>query len=604
MQNKILFTSACAVFFAGLMACSDEDSTGSDDLNAIAGWTSAADKLGCEVVALSDASGYKVLCRGDSVGVLLNGSTGDKGDKGEKGDKGDDGASGDKGLKGDKGDPGEAGTSCTIASLASNAGYKVLCDGDSVGVLLNGEAGAGCSGKDVQNAVSGKSGIEVICDGEHIGTIWNGSDGSSYGCSTMDNGDGTVSMICGDDAPMTLYKAMCGDESYDPADKFCVLGRLYDKCGPEKKTFVVNNEYCKDGVVEKLCSEYRRRVNGTFVFVVDRAPTDEEFCWDGIVTTKCGGKEFGINEYCGKAYDGVTDSIYTYCKDIKDLEPIYQKIGLSVLSSGSEDEDDIDSQTSLFGDLIGEPLEHYDVGDLASFFSDLIAIQTGETDCGMAVLRRCGTTAYDPEREFCDIRDNHIYKHVTIDGKKWMAENLAFEYKLPRVVIDSTNPASIYSIDQVGGKVNYENDAYENYAATEGRYYTWNSAMGIGDLRTEMAASGTLAALNLIEKDQVYGACPKGWRLPTSAELSVLSDLASDVNNEDGFETLEFNVNFLGYYNVSGNNATETEKAFFWSSSGDDEYAYGLVITSKVDSDVKTTNKTNGFTIRCIEDNP
>lgn len=607
MQNKILFTSACAVFFAGLMACSDEDSTGSDDLNAIAGWTSAADKLGCEVVALSDASGYKVLCRGDSVGVLLNGSTGDKGDKGEKGDKGDDGAPGDKGLKGDKGDPGEAGTSCTIASLASNAGYKVLCDGDSVGVLLNGEAGAGCSGKDVQNAVSGKSGIEVICDGEHIGTIWNGSDGSSYGCSTMDNGDGTVSMICGDDAPMTLYKAMCGEDSYDPSRKFCVLDKLYDKCGGS--TYVVNTQFCNGGNVEPLCADYKWSKNGTARFEGFRAPTEKEFCWNGVVTPKCGAKEFGRNEYCGKTLDGITDTIFTYC-DIRAVDDVYAELGEAAeLFSGSS------GSQFPYGDLIDTRTmtKPYDEAKLADFYRGLVSLQYGTDEVclngALITPNKCGATVYEPERQFCDSRDNHIYRFATIDGKKWMTENLAFEYKLPRVVIDSTNPASIYSIDQVGGKVNYENDAYENYEATEGRYYTWNSAVGVGDIRRTMDAA-ELAGLQ--EKDQIFGACPGGWRLPTREELNALSALADAA--EGGFAdlddaadvTINFNVNFLGYYSISDHKAMGTE-AYFWSDTEvdpADNQAYAMVIKSRDESDVNTSNKANAFTIRCVEDNP
>ena len=95
--------------------------------------------------------------------------------------------------------------------------------------------------------------------------------------------------------------------------------------------------------------------------------------------------------------------------------------------------------------------------------------------------------------------------------------------------------------------------------------------------------------------------------MPTSAELSALSDLASDVENENGFETLGFNVNFLGYYNVAGNNAADTEKAFFWSDTEvdpDDNQAYVMVIIAQDESDVNTSNKANAFTIRCVKDNP
>jgi len=128
----------------------------------------------CVALPLDDLSGFKVMCGQDSIGVLLNGEKGDKGDqgeqglqgeqgeqgiqgekgetgeKGEKGDQGEQGLQGEQGEKGETGEKGEQGvqgekgqdgTSCTIAPLADGTGYKVLCGGDSTGVLLNGVKG-------------------------------------------------------------------------------------------------------------------------------------------------------------------------------------------------------------------------------------------------------------------------------------------------------------------------------------------------------------------------------------------------------------------------------------------------------------------------------
>ena len=343
MLKKVLGVVGCGMLILGFIACSGEN--GSNGVNGTS----------CEVAALKDSTGYKVLCDGDSVGVLLSGA---------RGPKGDDGVEGPQGVKGDSG---VAGASCTIASLVSNDGYKVLCGGDSVGVLLDGEPGIGCVGEKVQDDESGKKGIEVTCNNEVIGTIWDGNNGAEgASCSVMDNGDGTYVLTCGGD-PMTIYKAMCGDTPYDPADKFCVLGKLYDKCGGS--TYTVNTESCDNGNVIPLCAEYKHGENGTIEFVKHRTTMEEEFCWNGIVTPKCGGKEFGINEYCGKTYDGKTDSIYAYCKEVSSLESVYQLIGLSVLSSSEEDSDgSTNSQESYFGSLVGG---HYDTGKLAQFFQKL-----------------------------------------------------------------------------------------------------------------------------------------------------------------------------------------------------------------------------------------
>lgn len=113
------------------------------------------------------------------------------------------GSDGKQGEKGEKGDPGEDGTSCTVKALKSGDGYKVLCGGDSVGVLLNGEDGE--DGEDGDNGFDGR----------------NGND-----CSLTDNENGTVTVKCGNDST-TLYKAMCGKSPYDPKKNVCYDETLY-----------------------------------------------------------------------------------------------------------------------------------------------------------------------------------------------------------------------------------------------------------------------------------------------------------------------------------------------------------------------------------------
>ena len=49
------------------------------------------DKLNCTTEELADKSGLKIVCNGDSIGVVLNGAKGDKGETGEEGKKGDAG---------------------------------------------------------------------------------------------------------------------------------------------------------------------------------------------------------------------------------------------------------------------------------------------------------------------------------------------------------------------------------------------------------------------------------------------------------------------------------------------------------------------------------
>ena len=172
-----------------MMFASDENAA---YVCADSGWMPLAEKasdgkdgVSCTVETLKDSTGYKIICGEDSVGVVLNGKAGAKGAKGEDGDAGA---------------AGENGMSCAVEMLADSTGYKVVCGEDSVGVILNGS---------------------------------NGSD-----CSLKDNGDGTLSQVCGESA-VTLYKALCGNNPYDPSKSFCYADSLYS-CGgkpfdPKKK---------------------------------------------------------------------------------------------------------------------------------------------------------------------------------------------------------------------------------------------------------------------------------------------------------------------------------------------------------------------------------
>jgi len=73
----------------------------------------------CETKALKASSGLKIICGGDSIGVLLN-------LVGKDGDKGDQGVKGDSGVAGPQGNPGEAGKSCTAEVLADFSGMKMI----------------------------------------------------------------------------------------------------------------------------------------------------------------------------------------------------------------------------------------------------------------------------------------------------------------------------------------------------------------------------------------------------------------------------------------------------------------------------------------------
>lgn len=126
----------------------------------------------CFSVSLADSSGVKIICDGDSVGVVLHGHDGTDGSKGSDGEKGL------QGIKGEMGADGTDGKNCDVAALPSNDGLKVICNGDSVGIVLN-----GTNGENGSESVSNCSIIDVDC----VLNISCGKDTVSLGIESSEN---------------------------------------------------------------------------------------------------------------------------------------------------------------------------------------------------------------------------------------------------------------------------------------------------------------------------------------------------------------------------------------------------------------------------------
>ena len=87
----------------------------------------------CKTEELKDKSGLKIVCNGDSIGVVLNGNDGHDGKAGKDGENGKDGSDGEDG---------KAGSGCTISGKTDST-VTVKC-GDSTMVLeIGGETGIG-----------------------------------------------------------------------------------------------------------------------------------------------------------------------------------------------------------------------------------------------------------------------------------------------------------------------------------------------------------------------------------------------------------------------------------------------------------------------------
>ena len=196
----------------------------------------------CTATALKDKSGFELTCGGKVVGTITNGTDG------------------------------ENGTSCTATALKDKSGFELTCGGKVVGTItngtdgtngLNGENGTSCEGKKNKDGS-----VTISCGGKEVATIKSGDDGKSAyelsgfegseeewlesqkgkdgasgeNCTSEEKENGVVTLKCGDEDAVTLYKAVCGNQPFDPSEKFCYGLKLYDFC--DGKVYDPENQFC------------------------------------------------------------------------------------------------------------------------------------------------------------------------------------------------------------------------------------------------------------------------------------------------------------------------------------------------------------------------
>ena len=117
----------------------------------------------------------------------------------------------------------------------------------------------------------------------------------------------------------------------------------------------------------------------------------------------------------------------------------------------------------------------------------------------------------NPEVEYgwlYDARDNHAYSTVKIGEQTWMAENLNYEYK----------------IDSAGKVVVYGNGCDVDNCEVYGRYYTYAAAMDSAAAFSENG-KGCGHKVDCTPVYPVPGICPEGWHIPDTTEFRILENM-------------------------------------------------------------------------------
>ena len=224
----------------------------------------------------------------------------------------------------------------------------------------------------------------------------------------------------------------------------------------------------------------------------------------------------------------------------------------------------------------------------------------------------CVGSIYDAKSNtLTDLRDNQVYRTVTIGTQTWMAQNLNYE---------------------MANSFCYGNEA--SGCDKFGRFYTWAAAMdSVGTWSSSGKGCG-YGTTCLSPDTLVRGVCPENWHLPSCSEWGTLltivggeerglllcnygkaegKELMSKAGwngyNEDvgiGSDSLDFSIIPAGYEYGDGKYAGFGDDAYFWSWNGGLDYEAfdAIFINVNYNGNVYSSRKPKayGYSIRCLMD--
>ena len=283
MKRHIVPSVVLAAGVAFLVGCGDENNT--TEITQVVGMQvveagealpkCTVDNEGAMVYSVDSAEAFYCVSRKWVSMKGEKGEDGKKGADGKSGSAGADGKDGKDGKDGAAGANGKDGSSCTAKALKNGKGYKIVCGGDSVGVVLNGEKGtpgakgdSGVAGTSctAEEDTGGTGGVKITCTDGKTFTLRNGADGKdgkSYVDGWMvDSRDRQLYKVVtiGEQTWMAHnlnYETDAGSYCYKDSTKYCTkYGRLYTWATAVGKS----EEECGEGVECNLDTGYVRGV--------------------------------------------------------------------------------------------------------------------------------------------------------------------------------------------------------------------------------------------------------------------------------------------------------------------------------------------------------
>jgi len=534
-------------------------------------YTDKLDDFKCSAEKMKDGSGLKILCNGDSIGVVLNGSNGSNGKngsqgiQGEQGDKGLDGANGKSAYEiakagGYKGSESEWLESLKGANgVNGKSAYEIAKDGGYTGTEAEWlESLKGANGTNGTNGVNGKSAYEIAKDGGYTGTEaeWLESLKGANGTNGTNGVNGKSAYEIAKDGGYTGTEAewleslkgangtngtngVNGKSAYEIAKDGGYTGTEAEWLESLKGANGTNGtngvngksayEIAKAGGYKGTETEWLASLKG------EKGDSGEGCSIErngSLITITCGNQNaiINLNEIIANSNLGTCSSVneneisqyentYYICRSNMWVEASvleYDTYGKTCSEDGSIVDGEVIAENKYTCDA-GTFREAYDMeislGKACGSYTKGEEIRIQITDILDSVYE-CSFGSwfgYTEKRVFgtlLDERDQKTYKTVVIGGQTWMAEDLDYA--------DSINYPSMLERNWC-----YTLYSTSNKCEGPGRLYTWAAAMdsmGTFSNNGKGCGDGWICSPTY----PVRGICPEGWHLPDTTEWKNL----------------------------------------------------------------------------------
>lgn len=493
--------------------------------------------------------------------------------------------------------------SCSTETFADKSGLKIICNGDSVGVILNGMDGK--DGKDGKDGVDGKDGA----DGKDATVDTTATDPQS--CIMKDSGHDVLLFICGDSVySATMNRSIL--DTWNGSSKRHIIYGAGDTIGHFYGASYDDNPYVTGSIEWSgdvawsnwLNGEDVLAVNGGFVgkailenkqdvsldvyrpFVGINAEFKTQidgYAGGGFCLTYASNNDMGLvvsEKYSEDYYRATIPATGGDTVVLNILLSDFEAVGILKYGKSFPSKIGTILLEVVGSDKKGKYETEFGFWELGAYGKCSGRVSLPEEPLSSSSSEQsssssesvCISVDFDPDTSFCDDRDGKVYKKVAIGKQVWMAENMNYDMR---------------------GGYCYANE--EENCDKYGRLYTIEAAQQ---------------------------ACPAGWHLPALAEFDSLvkvaggQDIAGKVlkagsgweSDAGGLDTLHFSLL------PAGGNPTGSfdqwlymgigSRAYLWTSSEAENVDAPIYMVFDEGDAVSEEEQFNPalYSVRCIMD--